>query len=118
MPRGRKPNLNPVIIDTSKLATLPETKEKNGYHYTLVTRSAKAAIYKMVNVKEPEDKSVHYEVFKVCIAPAVTLISKTSGKAYVYPPTERFPGNNDFGIYAWTYNTKEYAMQKYNELNK
>jgi hypothetical protein len=113
MPRGRPPKPRVEITDYTGIARLPDTRDKNGYRYTLVSRTNKAAVYKMVNVKEPEDTSVHYEVFCVLISPAVTLINRANGKPYSYPPSEKFPGNEIFGTSAWCYTDLTEAMQKY-----
>jgi len=117
---------------------LPETKKKNSYTYTLVKRTDKAAMYSMINEKYPPTNMVvdskgkekwipvlpipieGYEVFLIKHAPAHTLVGKTGptkGKAYHYPPSERFPGNEDFGKWAWAYIKKSAAQEKFEELN-
>jgi hypothetical protein len=118
----------PLIITKTKeeknlgpIDKLPKTKSKNGYAYTLVKRNDKAAIYSMVNEKYPEDKSVSYEVFKIVVNNPATIMQKSGSKKgmwYQYPRTEKFPGNEDFGIIAWSADTLEGAEKRYKELSK
>jgi len=106
---------------TEKLAKLKKKIAKNGFEYTQVARSDKAAVYEGRNSKFPEDTSLFYEVFRIKHAKGYTLYGKsgpTKGKAYNYPPSERFPSNESFGQWAWTFNSKEKAMEKFDELNK
>jgi hypothetical protein len=131
MPRGRpKGSTNkPKIIDgkvqplpqiktiDGTVQPLPQTKIKNGYAYTLHKRSGKVAIYKMKNIKEPDDKSVAFEVFRIAISPAVTLTDRRTGRSYDYPVSEKFPSNEDFGQTAWAYQTEKAAINKFQELN-
>ncbi len=98
---------------------LPQSKLKNGYIYTLVTRNDKAAIYSMKNEKFPEDISIGYEVFKISVGKAYSLVQKhgkVKGKVYSYPAAEKFCGNEDFGKTAWAYTTKDAAMKRFTEL--
>lgn len=100
---------------------LPQTKSKNGYIYTLVTRSDKAALYKLTNEKYPEDTSVGYEVFRITVSKPYSLVQKhgnKKGQVYNYPAAEKFPSNEDFGKTAWSYMTKATAMVRFDELNK
>lgn len=116
MARGRKPKTKVEITDYSGITRLPQVKVKNGYQYDLISRTNKAAMYKMVNVKEPSDVSIHYEVFRILITQPCTLINKSNGKAYEYGAAEKFPGNNDFGVSAWCFNSEEAATQKYEAI--
>lgn len=99
---------------------LPETKKKNGYLYTLVARSDKAAMYSMKNEKEPLDDSIGYEVFLVKVQKAATIpysSGSKKGQLYHMPEQEKFPGNEDFGKWAWAFMTNEAAMKKFQEVS-
>jgi hypothetical protein len=98
---------------------LPQSKLKNGYIYTLVTRNDKAAIYSMKNEKFPEDVSIGYEVFKISVGKAYSLVQKhgnKKGQVYNYPAAEKFASNEDGGKTLWTYTTKDAAMKRFAEL--
>lgn len=102
---------------------LPVTKKKNGYLYKQVTRSEKAAIYEQIVEKDINGipgTTVGFEVFEIRQGKPYSLIQKhgtKKGQIYNYPATEKFPGNENFGDWAWSYQTKENAMNKFNELN-
>jgi hypothetical protein len=51
-------------------------------------------------------------VFKLRIQPEREIFGKS------YPEKERFPGNEDFGIWAWACRTLERAMERFNELER
>jgi len=100
-----------------KFEKLPLTKSKNGYNYSQVARSKKAAVYSMTNEKFPEDTSVGYEVFTISVCQPYSLIQKkgpSAGKVYDYPAAEKFPGNEAKNV--WTFTTKQSAMKKFNEV--
>jgi hypothetical protein len=61
------------IINEGPLDKLPDTKNKNGYQYTLITRNNNVAMYSMKNTKEPTDNSIGYEVFQISITKPVSL---------------------------------------------
>ena len=104
-----------------KIEPLKLIVTKNGYEYSQITRSKYAAVYKGKNIRFKEDTTLFYEVFQIKHAKAYTLYGKsgpTKGKAYNYPPSERFPSNESFGQWAWTFNSKKLAMELFDELNK
>ena len=88
---------------------LKETYNKNGTFYTLVKRNNKAAIYSQ---KDSDGLLIGYEVFEVKIQPSFIF----PGTSTVNPEKERFPGNEDFGKFAWSYCTETKALEKYNEI--
>jgi hypothetical protein len=102
--------------------TLPTTKTKNGYIYSLVKRSSNAAVYEQKVEKEINGtvgKTVGYEVFNVIVGKPYSLVQKhgnKKGEVYNYPAAEKFPGNEDFGKTAWSYSKKESAMEKFEEI--
>jgi len=102
---------------------LPITKTKNGYKYVQVCRSNKAAVYEQKVEKEINGnvgQTVGYEVFQILVGKAYSLVQKhgnKKGQVYNYPAAEKFPGNEDFGKWAWAFNSKALAMSKFEELN-
>ena len=115
---GRKKASAPTTYES-----LPVTKTKNGYLYKQIKRTDKVAIYEQSVENENNGdvgRVVAYEVFLIVIAKAYSLVQKhgqKQGQIYNYPASEKFPGNEDFGKIAWTYNTKEAALVKFNELS-
>ncbi|MBU0846946.1 hypothetical protein KKH23_07110 [Patescibacteria group bacterium] len=91
-----------VITNPDNLVLLPETLRKNGLNYTQIKRTRKKAMY--------ETDAPSYEVFQVRIRPEMEAFGKE------YPAAEIFPGNEDFGDFAWCYSKLENAETKYNSL--
>jgi hypothetical protein len=79
---------------------------KNGFDYTQILRGGRSLLYE----QHVTPRIQHYEVFEIRKAPARIINGKP------YPEKERFPGNEDFGKWAWSYTTLERAKKKYNEL--
>jgi hypothetical protein len=110
------------MTTSTKYTKLPKSKSKNGYEYRLLDRSCKAAIYEQKVEKEINGeigKTVGYEVFQIIIGKAYSLVQKhgkKKGDIYQYPAAEKFPGNEDFGKWAWSYTSKDCAMNKFNEI--
>jgi hypothetical protein len=78
--------------------------------YRQLARTDKACIYE----QHLNGEHIAWEVFKIRIRKADKLVSE---------PLERFPGNEDFGKWAWSYGIysdyeKGYqrAMSRYNEI--
>ena len=86
--------------------TLPPILRKNGFQYNLITAGEKAFIYEQVYSKGVN----YYEVFKKVIAKETTI------QGNFIPEHISFPGNEDFGNWAWVYRSKEKAIKKFNEL--
>jgi len=103
---------------------LPLNKSKNGYAYRQIKRNDKAAIYEQSVENEVNGEIgtvVGHEVFRIQISKPCSLVQKhgkKKGQVYNYPAGERFPGNEDFGKWAWAYTTLDQAMVKFNELSK
>ena len=114
---GRKKASAPTTYES-----LPVTKTKNGYLYKQIKRTDKVAIYEQSVENENNGdvgRVVAYEVFLIVIAKAYSLVQKhgqKQGQIYNYPASEKFPGNEDFGKWAWTFHTKDAAMEKFNAL--
>lgn len=73
--------------------------EVKGFEFTQIQQSEKAYIYK-VDTKY----SIYYEVFKKVI--------KTNSTGHCYPTSKAF------GLWAWTYQSLDKAITKFNQLNK
>ena len=69
---------------------------------TLVERTDEKAWYK-------RDDDVH-EVFKIKIAPEQEIYGRQ------YPEREKYPGNEDFGHWAWCFNNEKSARKKYEQI--
>ncbi len=91
------------------IQTLPGIIHKNGFRYTQIWRGKTSCIYEQM-VWEPD--TIYYEVFLIKVKPAQTLFGRE------IPPRERFPHNEAFGYWAWTYHNLRDAKRKFNELEK
>jgi len=87
---------------------LPLTLRKNGFNYTQLLRGVKTYIYEQEVLKDLK----YYEVFQIKIAPERIF------KGKVIEPHERFPHDEAFGVWAWTYRNYESALKKFEELEK
>lgn len=116
---GRKKAPAPTTYES-----LPQTKTKNGYEYVQVARNTKAAVYEQKVEKEINGEigqTVGFEVFQIFVSKACSLIQKhgnKKGQVYNYPAAEKFPGNEDFGKTAWSFTTREAAMNKFKEVSR
>ncbi len=74
----------------------------NGLTAKLVERTdSKAIYYRWDNV---------YEVFRIKVVKGGEAFGK------MYPNREAYPGNEDFGAWAWAYCDKKLAMEMYENL--
>jgi hypothetical protein len=87
---------------------LPEKLRKNSFDYIQHKRSKKAFIY----IQVVSENRVQYEVFERKIRPERTINGK------VLPAKERFPNDEAFGYWAWSYMDYNRAIQKYEEISK
>jgi len=85
---------------------LQQELDKNGFKYTLVLRGQRSCIYE----QEVTAKTKRYEVFLLKIRPAKVIFGKS------YPAREVFPGNEDFGKWAWSCFKYEQALKRFNGL--
>ena len=95
-----------AIQTVAKILPLRSALTKNGYDYQMVARTSRAAIYQQTL----EGLHVAYEVFEIKIQRERWFDGR------LFPRKERFPGNEDFGKWAWTYPTLERALAKYSTL--
>ena len=87
---------------------LPEEIRKNTYLYKFYKRGEKAMMYEQI---EPDSGiTVAYEVFKRKIdKPKVVFGIQLNER-------EIFPGNEDFGKWAWAIADEQRALQKFDDL--
>lgn len=79
---------------------------KNGYDYILVKRHEKGAIYSQNNGR---GNIIAYEVFKhKLVKPHPKSIDVNE-----WDKVESFPGDEEFGIRAWTYPNLELAEKRF-----
>lgn len=87
---------------------LKEEIQKNGYLYKLYKRGDKAMIYEQTY---PDDGSIcSYEVFKIRIDKPKVIFGIS------LPEREKFPGNEDFGKWAWAVTDLNKAMEKFETI--
>ena len=88
---------------------LLETVNKNTFHYKLVKRTKKKAIYAQY-LKEKDLTPYAYEVFKIKVAEPRVLFGRQ------YPLREVFPNNEAFGNTAWVFWGLKDAEVKYAKM--
>jgi hypothetical protein len=87
---------------------LSDKINKNSYVYNLILRGEKAIIYEQI---EPEENViVGYEVFRRKIDKPKVVFGVELGEREV------FPGNEDFGKWAWSITDKERALDRFKNL--
>jgi len=86
---------------------LPQKTRKNGFNYIQVLRGDKSAVYSQWF----GETLIAYEVMKIKIQPRRCI------KGTWLEAREKFPHNEAFGYWAWTYRSLEKAMEKYKELS-
>lgn len=72
--------------------------EVKGFHFTQLKRGLKACIYEVA-----DSGRLHYEVFKI-------KIGKIPKSNELYEP---YPKANSFGIWAWTFQNYENAIERF-----
>jgi hypothetical protein len=87
---------------------LKENIRKNGYDYRLLERGERSFIYEQWD--DEDNFIVAYEVFRLKISKAKEVFGD------IMPEREVFPGNEDFGVWAWSYRNLEKAYEKYTRL--
>ena len=89
-----------------QIAALPKVFFHTKIMRTLAWRSENVAVYNIHSFYEPE-KITGYEVFRIMKMPARSIMGK------LYPPAEKAPGDEKWGIYGFDCGTLESAMKIY-----
>jgi len=87
---------------------VPLKLTKNGFTYTQVLRGRRSCLYE----QHVTPRIKQFEVFIIRISPEREICGK------LILERERFPGNEDFGFWAWSYWTMEEARAKFDELER
>lgn len=102
---------SPVLPEASP-RPLGDSYQKNGFDYELVMRDGKFAIF--AQRARRHDGSVGGVLAYEVIVIRVKKESEAFGK--IVPCREVAPADEDFGMYGWSYPTKEMALPKYRKL--
>ena len=86
--------------------TLPTILRKNGFMYTQLLAGEKSFLYRQEYTNEVK----YYEVFKKVIAKETTIHGK------IIPEHISFPGNEDFGNWAWSFRDHQKAIAEFNRI--
>lgn len=81
---------------------------KRGFFYKLLIVGKKSVIYEQYSGRE----IVSYEIHKLYFR------KPREFKGRIYYTTNRFPGDEDFGKWAWSIRNKDRAFQKFEALEK
>jgi len=87
---------------------LEENIRKNGFGYRLLVRGERAFIYEQWD--DEDNFIVSYEVFTRRVDKEKEVFGE------LLPEREVFPGNADFGVWAWSIRNLEKAYEKYYTL--
>jgi hypothetical protein len=88
--------------------TLPLNIRKNHFDYTCIKSGEKAFIYSQCY--DQINGIYYYEVFRKVIRKECVFHGK------LIPEHIAFPGNEDFGVWAWSFRDKDKAEKKFNQL--
>ena len=89
---------------------LAEEINRNGFLYKQIKRSDKGAVYEQIFSGMENNKTIAYEVFKIRIGKPKVVFGVE------LPEKEKFPGDDDFGKWAWTYPDIEKAFSKFKQI--
>jgi len=97
-----KPTMTMASID-EKVTTLrpravPESFQRNGYHYRLVERSGRVAIY----AQYTGTRLLAYEVAIIRLQKALPFLHKSPQNDDLPQMRERYPSDEDWGCFGWT----------------
>lgn len=82
----------------------------NPLTYTQLARTDKVAIYERAR----NGRAFDFEVFNIKVLPKGTKVFESITE----DDQERYPGSSQFGFSAWTFVSRDRAMDRYNELVK
>lgn len=87
------------------------TGEVKGHNFILLKEGDYAFIY-----KKEQEENISFEVFKKKLSPLLI-----SFEDRIYSETDfkyKYPKSEDFGVWAFTFNNFNKALNKFNEINK
>ena len=93
---------------TAELKKLPVTFKKNGYDFVQLDRGEQKAVYAL----SIDGRVTAFEVIKIRIRKEQTNLFTGN----LDPPTEIYPGNEQFGKTGWFITDRARAYEKYNSL--
>ena len=99
--------------EVTTLRKLPLKLRRNGFNYTQVLRGRRTCIYS----QEVTEDVTYYEVFLIKVIPYRTIVINGEVVREV-PAHEKYPHNEAFGYWAWSFESYERALKKYNELEQ
>jgi hypothetical protein len=80
---------------------------QKGWMFKQLVRSSRFAIY-----EKTSESTVTYEVIEIRVKKATSAIFP-DGRMVDYPEQELYPRDEDFGLYGWTYGSKDTAETKF-----
>ena len=89
---------------------LADDINRNGYIYKQLKRTDKAALYSQSVADDRDSKFEAFEVFKIKIGKAKIVFGVE------LPEKEKFPSDEDFGKWAWTYTDYHKAIDRFNKI--
>lgn len=89
---------------------LAEVINRNGFVYKQLKRGDRAAMYTQTLVDEDGGSFKAFEVFKIKIGKAKIVFGVE------LPEKEKFPSDEDFGKWAWTYLDYQRALDKFDKI--
>ena len=95
---------------------IPETFNKNGMTHKLLKRKGMIALYESSHEDEVRGYEVHKIRWKKSMKGKIKQRDGTFQEIDV-PDREILASNEDFGTYGWSYQHKENAIKKYEELS-
>ena len=98
--------------DQNSIKLLPLKLRKNGFNYTQVIRGQKAAIY----AQEVTKGITYFEVFLLKVKSKREIEIDNTIKTV--DASERFPNDEAFGYWAWSFRTHDKAKAKFEELEE
>ena len=108
--------------EVSIIRKLPLKLRRNSFDYNQVLRGQRTCIYaqkvpKNVKYQKVKEYIVYFEVFLIKVIPYRTIIINGEVVREV-PAHEKYPHNEAFGYWAWSFESYERALKKYNELEQ
>ena len=98
---------------------IPNKFQKNGYNYVLIHNVLNYALYEQNKIRNGKRYTDGYKIHKLrCMKECIRKFKLLDGsiREVTTPNQINMPGNEKFGHYAWSYQTKEVALKEFNRL--